>query len=712
VAGQVERVTYHDEETGFAVLRVGAGRGGGTLTVTGRVPAVSAGEWLAAEGRWVVDRDHGRQFRADSILCSPPTSAEGIERYLGSGLVKGVGPACARRLVAAFGARVLEILDKYSSRLEEVDGIGPSRRKAIKAAWTEQKAVREIMLFLHANGVGTARATRIFKTYGESSIKTVRADPYRLARDITGIGFKTADAIASRLGIAADSPSRARAGIAHALSVAAASGHCGYPADGLAGEAEALLGVGRGMVEESLAGMVAAGDLVEDHGLVYLPQLLRAESRLATGLRALAAGAPPYPAIDPAAALEWVEKKTGVRLAPGQSDAFRMAVSSRAVVITGGPGVGKTTVMRAILMALRAKKVAPLLAAPTGRAAKRLSEATGLPATTLHRLLEARPGGTFGRGSSRPLECDVLVVDEVSMLDVPLFARVVDALPPGAALILVGDADQLPSVGPGAAMAGIIASGALPVARLGEVFRQAAESAIVTNAHRINSGGLPTDGEDFYCLFREGAEAVSRTLLEVVCRRIPKKLGLDPMEDIQVLAPMNRGPLGVRALNTLLQDALNPLRPEDASVERFGWQFRPRDKVLQTSNDYEKEVFNGDIGRVRSIDPGAGEVVVDFAGREVPYALGELDTLVPAYAITIHKSQGSEFPAVVIPLSTGHYPMLQRNLLYTGLTRARSFAVLIAEQRALRRAVTNNPASTRHSALEARLAGGPFHGAI
>lgn len=707
LAGLVERVTFHNEENGFAVLRVQVKGKRDPVTVVGSVPAINAGEWIAAQGTWVRDREHGLQLKAESIKCSPPTSREGIEKYLGSGLIKGIGPVYARKLVDKFHEEVFSIIDEYSARLEEVPGIGRGRRQKIKAAWAEQKIVREIMVFLHSHGVSTSRAVRIYKAYGEDAIRVVQADPYTLARDIHGIGFKTADTIARRIGIPSDSVIRARAGLAHALAEAADSGHCALPRDMLVDNASKLLEVEESIVAGALERMLVDGEAVTDEGaapsLVYLPAMLRAERQIATTLLRLASVPSAYPPIDMDKALSWVQEKTGMELAPTQKEALRQAVSSRVLVITGGPGVGKTTLVRSILLVLRAKKIQCLLCAPTGRAAKRLGESTGLPAKTIHRLLEFQPGGGFARNPSNPLDCDLLIADETSMIDVPLLARLLQALPQRSSLILVGDVDQLPSVGPGAALADIIGSGAVPVVRLNEIFRQAAASRIVTNAHRINSGELPESEGDFFFIERDEPKDIQSTIIDLVLKRIPNKLGIDPIRDLQVLCPMNRGSLGTQEMNARLQEALNPPRPGEAFAERFGWRFRPRDKVIQTRNNYDKEVFNGDIGRVTKVDEEEREITITFDGREVAYDFNELDEVSLAYAITIHKSQGSEFPAVVIPLTTQHFLLLQRNLLYTGITRGRQFVVLAGQKKALALAVRNNRSADRFSALRARL---------
>ncbi len=713
LSGLIERVTFFNEENGFAVLQVKVRGQRDEVAVVGSLPSVSPGEWLTAEGRWVQDREFGRQFKAELLTSTPPTTREGIEKYLGSGMVRGIGPVYARKLVARFGEKIFDIIEQYSARLEEVDGIGPQRRRRIKDAWAEQKVIREIMVFLHSQGVSTSRAVRIYKTYGDKAIEKVRANPYILAQDITGIGFRTADQIARNMGVPADSILRACAGLSHVLLEATGQGHCALPLALLKEETAKLLGVAEAVVQAAVDRALSQAEITRDviggEEFVFLLSLKRGEEEIARRIRALSGSAPAYPPIDFEKAVAWCEQRTGKELAPSQRAALRQALTSRCLVITGGPGVGKTTLVNAILLILRAKKVRCLLCAPTGRAAKRLSETTGVEAKTIHRLLEVQPGGGgFLRNPANPLHCDLLVVDETSMVDVPLMSQLVRALPAHAALLLVGDVDQLPSVGPGAVLANVIDSGIVPVVRLTEVFRQAAESRIISNAHRINHGQMPELPDrdapsDFYFLERSEPDRIAEMLVEMVKRRIPAKFGLDPVRDVQVLSPMHRGSLGIQELNARLQNELNPQKANAPSVQKFGWQFRVGDKVIQTENDYDKDVFNGDIGVVARIDPFERELAVKFESREVSYDFGELDELALAYAITIHKSQGSEFPAVVIPVATQHYMLLQRNLLYTAVTRGKRLVLLIGQPKALGLAVRNQRSERRYSGLLARL---------
>jgi exodeoxyribonuclease V alpha subunit len=706
LAGSIERVTFHSEATGFCVLRVKVKGHRDLVTVVGSAASVTAGEFIDCLGFWANDRQHGLQFKANELKIVPPTTLEGIEKYLGSGMVKGIGPHFAKKLVKAFGIDVFDIIEQTPERLQELDGIGPKRRQKVTSAWAEQKAIREIMVFLQSHGVGTSRSVRIYKTYGDEAIDKVRENPYRLALDIHGIGFKTADALAQKLGIGTQSLIRAQAGVRHVLQEWSSDGHCAAFRDQLIEMAVQLLEIPEDVIVQAIAGELAEENLVSEmidgQEALFLTPLY-----CAANLLRLLQGSLPWGDIDTAKAIPWVEEKTGLTLSESQKNAIGLVMQSKVSVITGGPGVGKTTLVNSILKILRAKRVNIGLCAPTGRAAKRLTESTGIEAKTVHRLLEFDPQAfAFKHNEENPLDVDVLVIDEASMMDVVLMNQLLKAVPSLAALLIVGDVDQLPSVGPGAVLADIIASGQIPTVRLTEIFRQAATSQIIVNAHKVNQGQMPqaeSGGEksDFYCIYADTPEDVFAKLIHVVTERIPKRLGFHPVNDIQVLTPMNRGGLGARSLNVELQARLNG--DSEPKITKYGSTYAPGDKVIQNVNNYDKEVFNGDIGTVQKIDLEESLLQIQFDDRLVEYEFNELDEISLAYATSIHKSQGSEYPVVVIPLAMSHYMLLERNLLYTGVTRGKQLVVIVAQPKALGMAVRTQRSQKRLTNLVARL---------
>ena len=711
--GVVERVTFHSADTGFCVLQVKVRGRRELATVVGSAAAVNPGEQVDCRGGWVNNSTYGLQFRADTLTAIPPTTLEGVERYLGSGLIKGIGPHFAHQLVEAFGANVFDVIERTPERLRMLEGIGAKRQARVTEAWREQKAIREIMVFLHSHGIGNARAARIHRVYGDQAIVRIRENPYRLALDINGIGFVTADAIARKLGIPSDSLIRIRAALRHILWECSTEGHCAAEKRQLVERTVALLEVPPAAVEEAIALEVAAENLMAESvggepGL-FLAPLQRAEAGVAGCLRRLLTGPPPWGAVDADRAIPWVEALTGLSLSMSQRDAVAAVLHGKVTVLTGGPGVGKTTIVNSILKIVEGRGGKVLLCAPTGRAAKRLSESAQAEARTIHRLLEFDPRhGGFRKDEADPLEVDLLIVDEVSMVDVLLMNQLLKAVPSHAAVLLVGDVDQLPSVGPGAVLQDIIESGRVATVRLTEIFRQAASSSIVINAHRINAGEFieTRDGaglQDFYFIPAESPEEIHDKLLQVVTERIPRRFSLSPIRDIQVLTPMNRGSLGTHSLNVELQKHLNA--GAEPRVSRYGWTYAPRDKIIQTVNDYDKDVFNGDIGQVSRVDLDEGQLHVTFDERTVLYEFGELDEISLAYATSVHKSQGSEYPAVVIPLAMQHYLLLQRNLLYTAVTRGKRLVVIIGQPRALAMAVNNVRSTRRLTNLAPRLAG-------
>jgi exodeoxyribonuclease V alpha subunit len=715
--GALDRIVYASEENAWSVVRIAVPGRREPVTAVGNLLGVQPGENVRLHGRWIHDPRYGDQFRVDSYVTVEPATLVGIERYLGSGLVRGIGKVMAKRLVERFGLDTLEVIEKRPERLTEVDGIGAVRRDRIRRAWQEQRGIKEVMLFLQSHGVTTAHAIRIYKEYGERAIAIVKEDPYRLAIEVYGIGFRTADRIAIEMGIPKDAPRRAQAGLLHLLGEFSGEGHLYVPSGKLVTAAAEMLEVDPPRVEEAIGELASAGAVVVEplsgptERAVYLKPLHEAEAGSAGLLAGLLRTPSPGVAIDVERALAWLEGQERISLAAEQREAIRLALTAKLLVVTGGPGTGKTTLVRGVIQILERKGARILLAAPTGRAAKRLNESTGRTAKTIHRLLEFSPKtGAFERNAGQPLDADLVIVDEASMVDQTLAFHLLQAVPGPCRLILVGDVDQLPSVGPGDFLREVIDASVAPVVRLATIFRQAENSRIVVNAHRVNAGEMPLLGEegassDFYFIEREEPEEVLATITTLVSERIPRRFGLDPVDDVQVLTPMHRGDLGTANLNAALQALLNPTGEEVARGSRI---FRAGDKVIQLRNNYDLEVFNGDIGRIVSIDEVDREARVRFDERVVAYDAAALDELALAYACSIHKSQGSEYPCVVIPLHTQHYVMLRRNLLYTGITRAKRLLVLVGTRKAIAIAVRNRTVEERCTRLAERLRDGHF----
>ncbi|MBW2146050.1 MAG: ATP-dependent RecD-like DNA helicase [Deltaproteobacteria bacterium] len=715
LSGSVERITFASDVDMFTVAKMQEWGKRDLTTIVGNFSPINPGESIRVTGRWESDRRFGRQFRVTSLTVTKPATIVGIEKYLGSGMIQGIGPGFARRLVKAFGDDTLDVIDHKPERLREVEGIGPKRVAMIIEAWKEQKEIRNIMIFLQSHGVSTLHSARIFKFYGSRAIQAVTENPYRLARDIQGIGFITADRIARNMGIPDDSPVRARAGLIYALLEAADEGNVCYPHEKLLERAAKVLAVERKILGDALEALWREGDVIIEKGIdggktargeemVYLSGFHLAECAVARGLHRILEAPSSLRHIHSRKALEWVQQRIGMELSRGQCRAVTLATNSKVMVITGGPGTGKTTVLRALLEIFHALKARVLLAAPTGRAAKRMAESTGHEARTIHRLLEYSPKqGTFLRNERHPLDADIVVLDEASMIDLLLFHQFLKAVPPMARLILVGDVNQIPSVGPGRVLGEIIDSHQVDVVAMTEIFRQARQSLIVVNSHRILEGKMPHSTEregDFFLIWKEEPEEILRTVLELCSKRLPRTYGLDPVENIQVISPMHRGEIGTERLNMELQRVLNPMGREF----RYGTRaFRTGDKVMQVRNNYDREVFNGDIGRVVRVNEERGWLVVRFDEREVAYQGTDLDELAMAYAVSVHKSQGSEYQAVILPLHTCHYLMLQRNLLYTGITRGRRLVILVAAKKALAIAVANDRTQQRFTGLAERL---------
>ena len=699
----VERITYQNEENGFCVIKCKAKGFHELVTVVGSMPDVHVGSVLRIQGRWKVDGKHGRRFQAEKWEETLPATAYGMEKYLGSGLIRGVGPKFAKRIVAVFGQATLEVIETEPDRLAEVPGIGHKRIGQIKQSWQEQKEIKNIMIFLQNHDVSTAHAAKIYRTYGNDSIRIVKENPYRLADDIWGIGFKTADTIAGKLGIEKDRFMRLRSGILYTLNKLSEEGHCFALRNQLIDAAVKLLEVDFPELEITLDEMLRTSDVIMDEEAIYLPPFYFSETgcarrllRLLTAQRAVA--------LDTDEVMRQIESEAQISYDEVQKQAIRKAVDSKIMILTGGPGTGKTTTTLGIISAYQRAGCRIALAAPTGRAAKRMSEAAGMEAKTIHRLLEFKPAEGYQRNEEKLLEADVLILDECSMIDIILMYNLLKAVPDHMTLILVGDTDQLPSVGAGNVLKDMIASGSIPVVRLTRIFRQAQNSRIILNAHRINEGKMPDlrggRDSDFFFAAKDTNEEAAELLVKYCTVNLPRYYHVNAVRDIQVLTPMQRGICGAANLNQVLQEAVNPGR---ICLKRGGTEYRERDKVMQIRNDYDKEVFNGDIGFITKVDLEERELTVNFDGREVIYDATQLDELTLAYATTIHKAQGSEYPIVVMPFTMSHYAMLQRNLLYTGVTRAKKVFVLIGEKKALSYAIRNEITGARNTKLALRL---------
>jgi exodeoxyribonuclease V alpha subunit len=712
IFGFLEKISYHNVENDFVVAKLREKEKKELTTIIGNLSGITPGESLKLMGKWVQNKRFGEQFQVESFEVTVPATLHGIQKYLASGLIKGIGPIMSERIVEKFGIHTLEVIEKKPERLSEVEGIGPKRISMIRKAWEEQKGIKEVMIFLQGHGVGAAYSAKIYKQYGDQAIEMVKENPYRLAQDIYGIGFLTADQIAQHLGIDRNSLIRAKAGLLYVLNQLTEEGHVYYPEPQLIHRAKEMLHVDEEFIIQAVRELTKEKEIFledldpEGHlRAVYLAPFHAAETGVAQKLINLRESPSNIRPIHPEKAIEWVRQKLNIELARSQGDAVLLAATSKVLIITGGPGTGKTTIITAILRIFQQLKLRILLAAPTGRAAKRMNEATSWEAKTIHRLLEYTPHkGVFKRDEDDPLEVDVVIIDEASMVDTLLMYHLLKAIPSEAHLILVGDVDQLPSVGPGNVLKDIIKSGKFTVVRLTEIFRQAQESMIVVNAHRVNQGELPLlkdiDKPDFQFIQEEDPEKILQNILDLCSEKIPGQFGFHPLREIQVLTPMHKGTIGVANLNIELQKRLNPGEPDVIHGAR---SFRTGDKVMQVINNYEKDVFNGDIGWISKINPEEREVTIDFDGKLVPYDYPDLDEVVLAYAISVHKAQGSEYPAVVLPVVTQHFMLLQRNLIYTGITRAKKLVVMIGTKKALAIAIRNNKPQRRYTLLSERL---------
>lgn len=705
IFGYVENIVFADEEKGFTVARLKEPKKRELTCIVGVMPGIQPGESLRCDGVWKQHPQHGVQFEVKGFETQAPSDLVGIQKYLESGMIKGIGPVYAERIVKHYGLKTLDVIDQDPGMLMEVPGLGKKRVERIRACWQEQRHIRDVMVFLRGHQVSPALAQKIFRAYGERSIEKVKSNPYGMAKDIFGIGFLTADRIGSAVGISHDSPLRIDAGITHMLWELSNEGHVCYPAEELLKTCAEVLGVETAAVQDRLQYLTKYEEIVQEDGMVWVKPLYLCEIGIARELAHLLSSHAAIRKVDAEKATAWVEKLLNIAFAPEQKEAVAQAVNSKVHLITGGPGTGKSTITKGILSILSKLTSKILLAAPTGRAAKRMSEITGYKAVTIHSMLEMdfQKGG-FKRGRDNPLECDVLIIDEASMIDTQLMHNLLRAVPSHAKLLMIGDVDQLPSVGPGSVLKDLIDSERLSVTRLKTIFRQAAGSRIIVNAHKINAGEFPDISpqadSDFFFLNKESQEEVLNCIVDLVATRLPKTYRLNRFEDIQVLAPMKKGTIGTENLNLVLQAALNP---STHALQHMGRSFHVGDKVMQIRNNYQKEVYNGDIGRVTAIDLTERTMATVFEDREVIYEFSEVDELILAYAVSIHKYQGSECPCIVMPVHSAHFKMLQRNLLYTGVTRGKKLVVLVGTTKAISMGVSNDDVVKRHTGLKKRL---------
>ena len=722
VEGTIRSVVFHNDENGYTVLHVEIPSEfelarNPEITVVGKAQAVWEGEDVRAEGQWVTDRVHGRQFKADTLTCIAPRSLKGVERYLASGLIKGVGKVLAKRIVDTFGEDTMNVLSHQSGRLSEVPKLGAAKIRQIRESWHHNETMRENLIFGQTYGISVTKMTKIVRKYGPDAIAIIKADPYKLCRDIWGIGFATADKIALNVGIDRNSPLRARASIAYTLETEADDGgHCWTLENDLLVHANELTGIPTEILSDALREEAEAGRVIVERDAhdtaqsatephrIYLRSLFFSELSVAKRVKAILDAPHSFKVFDADRAIAWWQSRAGFELAVKQREALEQSLKSKFSIITGGPGVGKTTIIRALVEIYGQKKLSVVLAAPTGRAAKRMTESVGAPAQTIHRLLKWNPvTNRFTYDAENRLEGDVFIFDETSMIDVKLADDLLAALPDTAAVVWVGDTDQLPSVGPGSVLGDLIKSGVVPATRLEFIFRQDTSGLIVKNAHHVNAGEpleIRAGESDFYFMRCEDPEMCLKRAIEFMTTRIPRKFGMDPLQDVQVLVPMRRNVLGTDNLNVELQKALNP---QGDAIVRGGTVFRVGDRVMQLRNNYDKDVYNGDIGFVKAVSDGDRSMVVNFEGRPVRYEAGDLDELVLAYAMTIHKSQGSEYPAVIVIMHTQHYVMLQRNLLYTAITRGKRLVLLMGVPYAIDQAIKTNTVRERRTSLTDRL---------